>query len=238
MRAFQRDSLVLGLAFAAGSLDSWSYFQLSHVFIANMTGNTVILGYSAATAAWPRAGMSGLAIASYAIGVFGGALLSKPIRAEVQNHGADVVLWPRRTTVVLGLELALVLAIAIAAAVKAPITDSPLARLLVCIGAAAEGMQGAAMSALNLPGIVTTYISGTWTTFTAGVAQLLDGEEIGPKRTEWERRLVMQAAVLAVYCGSAALVGFLHRTQGSAVLGWVPAAALALVVAGAFRWRR
>lgn len=36
------------LATAAGSLDGWSYFGLGHAFVANMTGNTVLLGMSLA----------------------------------------------------------------------------------------------------------------------------------------------------------------------------------------------
>ena len=235
MRAWQRDTLVLGLTLTAGSLDAWSYFQLSHVFIANMTGNSILLGYSLAIANWSRAGLSALALGFYVLGVFAGSLLAKPIRAAARQAGPDDVLWPARATTLLLVELALVLAAAILAAVIAPTTDSPVAKLLVCIGAVAEGMQSAALSALNLPGIVTTYISGTWTTLTAGLAQLVSREEPAEKG-KWERRLLMQAAVLVVYCGSAALLGFVIRTGGRAALGWLPAAALALVAAAALRW--
>ena len=44
--------LVVGLAAAAGALDSWSYVGLAQIFIANMTGNTVLLGASLAMGDW------------------------------------------------------------------------------------------------------------------------------------------------------------------------------------------
>lgn len=44
MRWFERDILLLTLAVAAGSADGWSYFGLGHAFVANMTGNTALLG--------------------------------------------------------------------------------------------------------------------------------------------------------------------------------------------------
>ena len=42
----RRDSLVLLLAWAAGSVDAIGFLGLGHVFTANMTGNTVLLGLS------------------------------------------------------------------------------------------------------------------------------------------------------------------------------------------------
>ncbi len=238
MRALERDTLVLGLAVAAGSLDAWSYFQLSHVFIANMTGNTILFGYSAAVADWPRARLTALAICFYVVGVFAGSLLARPIRKAVQQAPSSAIVWPARTSAILLLELTLVFTAATLAATVAPAPESSVAKLLVCLGAAAEGLQSAALNALKLPGIMTTYITGTWTTFTAGLAQLLDGETGVERRSEWELRLVMQAAVLAVYCGSAALIGWATRTGGRGAVGWVPAVALGSVVAGALFWSR
>ena len=39
-----RDTMILILAWAAGSLDAIGYLGLGHVFTANMTGNAVLLG--------------------------------------------------------------------------------------------------------------------------------------------------------------------------------------------------
>jgi uncharacterized membrane protein YoaK (UPF0700 family) len=44
MRGSKRDVLLVLLAVASGSADAWSYLGLGHAFVANMTGNTVLLG--------------------------------------------------------------------------------------------------------------------------------------------------------------------------------------------------
>ena len=44
MASVEGDVRLLMLAASAGSADAWSYFGLGHAFVANMTGNTVILG--------------------------------------------------------------------------------------------------------------------------------------------------------------------------------------------------
>jgi len=46
MRVSERDLLLLILAVSAGSADGWSYFGIGHAFVANMTGNTVLLGWT------------------------------------------------------------------------------------------------------------------------------------------------------------------------------------------------
>ncbi len=243
----------MGLAAAAGSLDTWSYFGLAHVFIANMTGNTVVLGYSLVTGNLARAAASGGAIACYVLGVSLGAILAKPVRRAASAASAEerqknissiatglpprAVFWPKRVTVILAIEFFLVL---LAAAVGAfagahgiP-RSGRLAHVLVGLGAIAIGMQSATMNAMDEPGITTTYISGTWTTMTIGWVQLFDGEEPREKKRGWLRRVLMQVAVLATYCGAAACTGFAlhHHFPG----GWLPAVLLGLVVLGA-SWR-
>ena len=44
MQSVERDVRLLILAMTAGAADGWSYVGLGHVFVANMTGNTVLLG--------------------------------------------------------------------------------------------------------------------------------------------------------------------------------------------------
>ncbi len=237
MRPRQRDLLLLGLAVTAGSLDSWSYFGLTHVFIANHTGNTLLLGYSLTSRNWAQALSAGSAIAAYAVGVFAGTLLSRPVRKEVQHSEPDAILWPARTTVALAAELLLLLTAAALASAFSPARGTALAHGLVAIGAVAVGIQSAAMNALNLPGIVTTYISGTWTTLVVGLAQLVDGEERGGEKTAWTNRLLVQTEVIAVYCASAGLSGLLQHAGRNAAMGWLPSVVLAVTVACAWFWQ-
>ena len=238
MLATQREALILGLAATAGSLDSWSYFGLGHIFIANMTGNTVMLGYSFATRDWHHTFAAGAAIFSYTEGVFVGAFLSRPIRRLVRQAPQGAILWPTRVTVILILQLLLVIAAALAASLLRPAQDTPSAYGLVCLGAVAVGLQSAAMYSLQLPGVVTTYITGTWTTIAHGVAQLLDGEERGRLKAVGFKRLGLQLAVVTVYCCAAAVSGLILRTFGHNALGWLPAALLACVTGASLAWAR
>ena len=100
------------------------------------------------------------------------------------------------------------------------------------------------MLALQLPGIVTTYITGTWTTMTATLAHLLypvhSGEPAGkPPPVLWAQ-IRSQAALLLVYCSAAALSGALRRLShpahpAFAPDAWLPVCTLTLVVLDALR---
>ena len=63
------------------------------------------------------------------------------------------------------------------------------------------------MLQLKIPGIVTTYITGTWTTLMSGLVRIKS--QTPNKERKSEQRLLMQAAILAVYFLSAALTGCL-----------------------------
>jgi uncharacterized membrane protein YoaK (UPF0700 family) len=236
MRPQQREVLIAGLAAVAGALDSWAYFSLGHLFIANMTGNTVMLGYSAATRDWSHAAAAGSAIASYALGVFLGALLSRPVRRLVQQAPAGAVLWPPRITAMLCLELLVIVVAATLTVLLRPVQSSAQAYALVSVGAVAIGLQSAAMYSLKLPGVVTTYITGTWTTIAHGLAQLLDGEDRGKLKLAGLKRLTLQSSVVTVYCASAAASGLMLRAFGRNALGWLPVTLLAIVVSLSVVW--
>lgn len=236
MDTWKERVLILGLAATAGSLDSWSYFGLAHVFIANMTGNTVMLGYSVATRDWVRVGGAAEAITCYVAGVFGGTLLCGPVRRAVQRPESNRVVWSARVSQILALELLLVLAAAALSAALLPARDSLRAHELIGLGAIAIGLQSAAIAAMKLPGIVTTYITGTWTMLVSGLALWAAGEK-QERGTRWGAQLTLQATVLVVYCSAAAGSGLLMRYAGRASMGWLSAGLLALVVTGAFGWR-
>ena len=72
---------------------------------------------------------------------------------------------------------------------------SPNLILLLATVALAIGMQSGAMVQLNIPGIVTTYITGTWTTMLSGMVRLATrGRQQAPQQNlEFEHRLLLQA---------------------------------------------
>jgi uncharacterized membrane protein YoaK (UPF0700 family) len=218
MRPAERDLLLMVLAVTAGSADAWSYFGLSHSFVANMTGNTVLIGVALTTQnrdfVHPL-----ISLASYALGVIAGALLTRRVKPDG--------LWSRAVSWTLLVEAGLITASAFGWAILRGTNAQAMLERNVLLGwiAAAIGIQSGAMLRLKIPGIVTTYITGTWTNLMSGVARLTTGEapasEGGKKR--FEERLLLQAGVLACYLLSAVIAGWL--------LGHLPQAAGGLTAA-------
>ena len=79
MRPFApgRDAMVLVLTWAAAGIDAISYLGLGHVFTANMTGNTVLLGLAIGQGQGLAALGSIVALAGFALGVAISALVHR-----------------------------------------------------------------------------------------------------------------------------------------------------------------
>ena len=228
MRLIERDVLLCLLAVSAGSADGWSYFGLSHAFVANMTGNTVLLGMSVFSIHGDALRLL-TSIACYASGVIIGSLLTR----NAEPRGEDPR-WPRQIYLTLLLE-ALLLAGAEAAWFMMHPTGVPHPTHTFLHGwvAFAMGLQSAAMLQLKIPGVATTYITGTWTTFMSSLTRL--GKQPPDEKQKLESRMSMQAAILAAYFLSAALTGWLFRYIPVAV-GAVPALSVLFVATyGAMR---
>ena len=220
MLSMQRDVRLLMLAVAAGSADGWSYVGLGHAFVANMTGNTVLMG----VAVFQNHGAllrPAVALASYAAGALIGSRLTGNVRPD---EG-----WSKTISWTLMLEaLMLLSAEAGWVANQLHASHSPDLLLLLATIALAIGIQSVTMVQLQIPGIVTTYITGTWTTMLSGLVHLARHGRPPPQKLQLEQRLMLQAAVLSVYFLSAVLTGWLFRHLPIAV-GAVPALSLFLV---------
>jgi len=219
----ERDGLLLVLAAASGSADGWSYFGLAHSFVANMTGNTVLLGISIfhthGDIVHPL-----LAIAGYVAGVGVGTLICRNV-----PEGAT---WARPVSKTLFVE-ALLLIAAEAAWVAtgqhlAPTTGS----ILLAVVALAIGIQSAAMLQLKVPGVVTTYITGTWTLLANGLTLLAARHpRVVRQKPRFEERFLLQGVVLAVYFLSAVVTGWAFR-HAPPVVGAI--SAVCVLVAAAY----
>ena len=177
MASVERDVRLLILAASAGSADGWSYFGLGHAFVANMTGNTVLLGI----AVFQNHGdllHPAISLACYAAGAVLGSLLTGNVQPGT--------LWPKAISWTLMLEALLLLAAEAGwIAVHLHTGHSLNLDLLLAAVALAIGMQSGAMVQLKIPGIVTTYITGTWTTMLSGLVRLARHE--GPQAPEKKR---------------------------------------------------
>lgn len=215
MRPVERDVLLMLLAIAAGSADAWGYFGLNHSFVANMTGNTVLIGVAIAKVHGDLLHPL-ISLACYAAGVGAGTALTRTMITEG--------VWAKTVSWTLLLESFLIAGVEVAWAVL--LTGSGAAtverNVLLAVLAFAVGLQSAAMLRLSVPGIVTTYITGTLTNLMSGAARLLAGDKqlLKTGKKEFEERLLLQAGVLVCYLLSATAAGFLLR--------YVPAGAGAL----------
>jgi len=225
----ERDTLLLLLASASGSADGWGYVGLAHAFVANMTGNTVLLGIAVfhlhGDVLHPL-----IAVAGYVAGTALGTLVSRNVRPGS--------IWDARVSRTLGLEALILIAAEIVWCAAHHHPAPNIASILLACVAVAIGMQSGTMLRLRVPGVVTTYISGTWTTLTSGLTLLAARQpRVERNKATFEDRFTLQAGVLAVYFLSALLTGWAFRHVPSAV-GAIPALAVLLAAGyGALRNR-
>lgn len=222
MRTIERDALLILLAVTSGAADSWSYFGLGHAFVANMTGNTVLLGLSVFH---PGGDLlhPGICLACYAIGVAFATLFTTRRLPENKQ-----VIWTRAVSWMLLLEAVCISGAEVTWFVTRGSTGS-VHNILLGVAAFSIGLQSGSMFVLRVPGIVTTYITGTWTTMVNGVTRLITGEQLqSGKRLEFEERVLMQAGILCAYLLSAIFIGWLFARAPYAV-GAVPAVCLLIV---------
>ncbi len=224
--------MLVMLSLAAGCVDAVGYLGLGQIFVANMTGNTVLLGLALGQAKGEAALRAVVALAGFVVGVAAGAAIVGP--------GRERSAWSPAVTAALALELVVLVAFAVgwflAEAEPAGLAMYPL----IVLPSLAMGVQSAAVRRLGIPGVATTYITGTLTALTEGAIARLRPAVSGDDRLEQTmpsaRGLVLPADVWLAYGAGAVIVGIIAVRWPSGVLS-VPVAVLALVIAVA-RFRR
>jgi uncharacterized membrane protein YoaK (UPF0700 family) len=178
--------LMILLTMVSGIVDAVAYLGLGHVFVANMTGNVVFLGFSAAGARGLSTLGSLLALACFlpggiAAGRLAGRLGESPLVQLRAATGAQVVLCA-----------------AAIATVAAGRVDSTSKDVLIALLALAMGVQNATARRLAVADLTTTVLTLTLT----GIAA--DSRLAGGTGTKTGRRLL---AVVSMALG--ALIGAL-----------------------------
>jgi uncharacterized membrane protein YoaK (UPF0700 family) len=233
-----RESMLLLLTLAAASVDAISYLGLGHVFTAMMTGNTVLLGLALAQGEALAALRSILALIGFTIGVFAGALI-----VDRESEPAE---WPAAVTTALAFEM---LAMFAAASTLFDSTRAVIIYLLIIMSAFAMGIQSAAVRRLGVPGIATTYITGTLTslmidllgwlrsiTARLPVSKTVKRDDLA--RIPWDQRVGLLASVVTLYCVGA-LIGGVLQVHSPPLASLFPLGAVTLVVVNAgIRQRR
>ena len=204
--------MMVALTVLTGVVDAVSYLELGHVFVANMTGNVVFLGFALAGARGLSVVASLLALGSFLLGAFAGGWLS----ARDAAHRGRLL---RAATVVQAALILLALLIALLA--HEPLQRSVRYELIVSL-ALAMGVQNAAALRLSVPELTTTVLTRTLT----GIAS--QARLVGGPGSQLGRRGVAVAAMLLGALSGALLV--LHVSIAAAI---ALASALSVVLAAA-----
>ena len=201
--------LLLGLTVVTGLVDAFSYLVLGHVFVANMTGNVVFLGFALAGASGFSLAASLVALAAFGLGALAGGRLGTHLGA---HRG-----W--LLAVAAAVEAVLVAAAVVIAAVGNPGSGAARYLLIVLLGVA-TGTQNAAARRLAVPDLTTTVLTLTITGIFA------DGRLAGGAASKVGRRLV---SIASMFVGG--LVGAMLVLDADASLAIVVAAIVLVVIA-------
>ena len=202
-------ALLLVLTVSTGMVDAVSILSLGRVFVANMTGNIVFIGFALAGAPGFSLQASAVALAAFLVGAgVGGALV-----ARLRDRRGVLL---RNTT---ALELLLLIGSALVLAGAGRPYGASAQDAAVALAGAALGLQNAAVRNLAVPDLTTTVLTMTLT----GVAADLRNRDFRVAA----RRVVAVAAMLL-----GALVGAVLVIHASPALALVVACALVAVVLG------
>ena len=181
MNDYKLMPLLFGLTLVSGLIDAVSFLRLGHVFVANMTGNVVLLGFAIGGAKDISIVGSLIAIAAF----LGGAVIGGRLSRRHTESGAHLLAV---TTVV---KIFLMLGSAALAWFFG--TESMVAYAIVAVLALSMGLQNAVVRSIGIPDITTTVITQTLT----GIA--MDSRLAGGANVRWRRRV---ASIVIMFLGA------------------------------------
>ncbi|CAM5251199.1 YoaK family protein [Streptomyces aurantiogriseus] len=189
--------LMLALTVVTGLVDAVSYLALGHVFVANMTGNVVFLGFALAGAANLSALASVVSLAAFLTGALAGGRLG----ARFAAHRGHLLRTATAAQTVL-----VAVTVVVAAVTDGRVGTGVQYTLIVLLGLA-MGLQNAVARRLGVPDLTTTVLTLTLTGLAA------DSAPAGGEAPRPGRRIL---SVLAMFLG--ALVGAVLLLHGHLVL--------------------
>jgi uncharacterized membrane protein YoaK (UPF0700 family) len=193
--------LLVGLTVVTGLVDAFSYLSLGHVFVANMTGNVVFLGFGLAGAGDIAIAGSVVAILAFTLGAATGgwwAIQRAPHRGHLLAAAAAA-------------QAGLVVGAAVVAQ-TARVQGSAARLTLVGLLAVAMGGQNAVARRLAVPDLTTTVLTLTVTGLVADA-------------TAWSVRAQRLVSIVAML-GGALAGGALLRWVSTTTPLWLAAALL------------
>jgi uncharacterized membrane protein YoaK (UPF0700 family) len=177
--------LLFVLTFVTGLVDAVSFLKLGSVFVANMTGNIVFLGFAVADAQDFSVATSLTALAAFLVGALAGGLLGSRTGQHRGRFLASAILIK-----------IVVVALALLLATASPDLDNPWVQYgVIGLLALAMGIQNATARRLAVADLTTTVLTLTLTGLAA------DSSLAGGTNPRPARRL---AAVVSMFLGAAA----------------------------------
>ncbi|MGW0809683.1 YoaK family protein [Nonomuraea sp. NPDC002799] len=195
-------ALLIVLALVTGLVDAVSYLGLNRVFVANMTGNIVFLGFALAGDIELSKWAPPLALASFGAGAW---TAGRVIRRTGQAR--------RAFAAATGVHLLLMMAALVVAAVGGHVVAGAQVVLIGLLGCG-MGLQNASVRALGVPDLTTNVLTTTLTGLAADA----------PGRPAFRRAASVAAMFLGALTGAA-----LHLTIGPVPVLAVAAVLLASV---------
>ena len=152
--------LLLTLTVVTGLVDATSYLKLGHVFVANMTGNVVFLGFGIAGAGGISVWASLTALGSFLVGGLVGGRIGARWSSDRGHH----------LTATTSTELLLVTAALAVAALSTHHIGTASRYAVIVLLAIAMGIQDTAARKLAVPDLTTTVLTMTLTGLAADAA--------------------------------------------------------------------
>ena len=227
-KAFWFDLMLILLACVASSVDVMSYYRLGNVFTANMTGNTILLGLAI--------GQGKVASSLHSLAALVGFLTGAVIGAYIIENSRKG--WSYYVTLSISLETIIVFVLVIFWFEENIITNNFVLYISIILAAIGMGIQSATIRHLNIPGVVTTFLTGTLTTIGVGVVNGFKkgfGKKINenvsqlPMPETLEQRIELQTTVFIAYGVTAVLTGWLEY-RGSHLLPLLPLTLIIIVL--------
>ena len=214
----RRDVLVVLLTAAAGATNVLSLTGLGGVPASIMTANLVLVGLSITHHEGALGWHAGAALAGFVVAVF---LTSRLIRAHDKDaDDAKRSVWPRPVTVAIAAEALPLIGVAVAWGLTAG-RPAGATQLTLCAAAAfAMGMQSAAVRALGVAGLSSTFFTGTltetvrdltgpgplrWSPASSGLVALVAGAAAQGAVLTYGQQRLGPLLPLVLVCGVAAL---------------------------------
>jgi uncharacterized membrane protein YoaK (UPF0700 family) len=194
----RRDALVMLLTAAAGATNVLSLTALGGVPASIMTANLVIAGLSFTHHEGALGWHAGVALAGFIVAVF---IAARFIRAGGKDiDEAKRPVWPRSAAIALAAEAVPLAGVAVGWGVTGGRPAGAVQFILCATAAFAMGIQSAAVRALEVAGLSSTFFTGTLTDTVRDLA--------GAGQHHWKRGAIGIASLIAGAAAEGAVLSY------------------------------